>query len=83
MRRQGFAILGVVMLALFSVACGESDLGLTTKVKSRLSTARELTRLKSRRRSRVRVTRGTIAAMVLQIATTSAPQTAQSHTGRA
>jgi len=40
MRRQGFAILGVVMLALFSVACGESDLGLTTKVKSRLSTER-------------------------------------------
>jgi hyperosmotically inducible protein len=40
MRRHGFAILGVVMLILFSVACGESDLGITTKIKSRLETDR-------------------------------------------
>jgi osmotically-inducible protein OsmY len=42
MRRHGFAILGVVMLALISVACGESDLGITTKVKSRLDTERAI-----------------------------------------
>lgn len=42
MRRHGFALLGVVMLILFSVACGESDLGITTKVKSRLETDRNV-----------------------------------------
>jgi len=42
MRRYGFAILGALALALFTVACAESDLGITTKVKSRLDTDRNV-----------------------------------------
>jgi hyperosmotically inducible periplasmic protein len=42
MRRNLFAVLGVVALAIFTIACGASDLGITTKVKSRLDTDRNV-----------------------------------------
>src|SRR5512132_474057 len=42
MRRYGLAILGAFALALFTVACGASDVGITTKVKSRLDTDRNV-----------------------------------------
>ncbi len=45
MRRDGrtaLAILGVIMLALFTGACAESDLGITTKVKARLEADRNV-----------------------------------------
>ncbi len=42
MRRYGLAILGALALALFTVACAQSDLGITTKVKSRLDTDRNV-----------------------------------------
>ncbi len=41
-RKPAFAILGVLALALVTVACGESDLGITTKVKTRLDTDRNI-----------------------------------------
>lgn len=42
MRKNAFAILGVLAFVVFTAACGESDLGITTKVKSRLETDRNL-----------------------------------------
>jgi hyperosmotically inducible protein len=42
MRKSAFAILGVLAFVMFTAACGESDLGITTKVKSRLETDRNL-----------------------------------------
>ncbi len=42
MRRHTLAILGALALALFTVACGASDLGITTKVRSRLDTDRNV-----------------------------------------
>lgn len=42
MRRNLYAVLGVVALATFTIACGASDLGITTKVKSRLDTDRNV-----------------------------------------
>jgi hyperosmotically inducible periplasmic protein len=42
MRRYGFALLGVLTLALLTVACGTSDPGITTKVKTRLETDRNI-----------------------------------------
>ena len=42
MRKNAFAILGALVFAAFTVACGESDLGITTKVKSLLETDRNL-----------------------------------------
>jgi osmotically-inducible protein OsmY len=43
MRKVSLGILGVVgFAALFTVACGQTDMGITTKVKSRLDTDRTL-----------------------------------------
>jgi len=42
MRRYGFAILGVLALALLTVACSQSDMGISTKVKSVLETDRSV-----------------------------------------
>jgi len=42
MRRNLFAVVGIVTLAIFTNACGASDLGITTKVKSRLDTDRNV-----------------------------------------
>ncbi|HKA35202.1 MAG TPA: BON domain-containing protein [Thermoanaerobaculia bacterium] len=43
MRKVSLGILGVVgFAALFTVACGQTDMGITTKVKSRLGTDRAL-----------------------------------------
>jgi hyperosmotically inducible periplasmic protein len=43
MRRVSLGVLGVLgFAALFTVACGQTDMGLTTKVKSRLDTDRNL-----------------------------------------
>jgi hyperosmotically inducible periplasmic protein len=42
MRKNAFVILGALVFAAFTVACGESDLGITTKVKSLLETDRNL-----------------------------------------
>jgi|SRR5215471_2715579 len=43
MRKVSLGILGVLgFAALFTVACGATDLGITTKVKSRLTTERTL-----------------------------------------
>jgi hyperosmotically inducible protein len=45
MRRYGRytnVILGIVALALFTVACGQSDMGITTKVKTKLETERNI-----------------------------------------
>ena len=43
MRKVSLGILGVLgFAALFTVACGQTDMGLTTKVKSRLDTDRTL-----------------------------------------
>jgi hyperosmotically inducible periplasmic protein len=40
MRRVSNAILGGLAMVLFTVSCAQSDLGITTKVKSRLETER-------------------------------------------
>ena len=42
MRRLSFAVLGILVVAAFSVSCAQSDLGITTKVKSRLDTERSV-----------------------------------------
>lgn len=43
MRKSSLGIFGVVgFAALFTVACGQTDMGITTKVKSRLDTDRTL-----------------------------------------
>jgi hyperosmotically inducible periplasmic protein len=42
MRRHAFAILGALALAVFTTACSQSDLGITTKVKSVLETDRNI-----------------------------------------
>jgi hyperosmotically inducible protein len=42
MRRYAFAILGVFALALLTVGCAQSDMGITTKVKTRLETERSI-----------------------------------------
>lgn len=42
MRKSAFAILGALAFVVFTAACSESDLGITTKVKSRLETDRNL-----------------------------------------
>src|SRR5262245_19316877 len=43
MRKVSLGILGVLSFAaLFTVACGQTDMGITTKVKSRLDTDRAL-----------------------------------------
>src|SRR5262245_36034470 len=42
MRRQALAVLGVLALALLSVACSATDPGITTKVTSRLDTDRDI-----------------------------------------
>ncbi len=42
MRRHAFPILGALALAVFTTACSQSDLGITTKVKSVLETDRNI-----------------------------------------
>jgi hyperosmotically inducible periplasmic protein len=42
MRRLSLAVLCGMALTLFTVSCAESDLGITTKVKSRLETERNI-----------------------------------------
>jgi osmotically-inducible protein OsmY len=42
MRKNLFAILGVLAIALIAVGCGESDAGITTKVKAKLMTDRSV-----------------------------------------
>src|SRR6476659_5490911 len=42
MRKNAFVILGALALAVFSVACGQAEMGITTKVKSRLDTDRNV-----------------------------------------
>ena len=42
MRRYASALLGVLALALLTVACGTSDPGITTKVKTKLETDRNI-----------------------------------------
>jgi hyperosmotically inducible protein len=42
MRRHAFAIFGALALAVFTTACSQSDLGITTKVKSVLETDRNI-----------------------------------------
>lgn len=42
MRKNAFAILGALAFVMFSVACGESDLGITTKVKAMLEADRNV-----------------------------------------
>src|SRR5512144_1845965 len=42
MRRLSLGILGGLVLAAFTVSCAQSDLGITTKVKSRLGTERNI-----------------------------------------
>jgi hyperosmotically inducible protein len=41
-RKNAFAILGLLAFTVFTAACSESDLGITTKVKSRLETDRNI-----------------------------------------
>jgi hyperosmotically inducible protein len=43
MRKNSFAILGALAIALLAVACGESDAGITTKVRAKLMTDRSVT----------------------------------------
>jgi hyperosmotically inducible protein len=57
MRRQTMAILCGAALTLFTVACSESDLGLTTKVRSRLETDRNL----NASQIQVKTTKGVVA----------------------
>ena len=42
MRRLSLAVLGGMALTLLTVSCAQSDLGITTKVKSRLETERNI-----------------------------------------
>jgi hyperosmotically inducible protein len=42
MRKNTFAILGALAFAVLTVACGQDDMGITTKVKSGLDTDRNV-----------------------------------------
>src|SRR6476469_7561865 len=42
MRKKALAILGVLAFAVLTAACGQADMGITTKVKSRLDTDRNV-----------------------------------------